>query len=103
MVDRDEVSVHHEPREMDDSVGRGSHDCTDGFMGAFWRRPESYLDPSVRAGISTFPRLDQSVVRAGLEVLLQELQSGRWAERNRNLLDLEELDLGYRLVVAELD
>jgi len=21
------------------------HDCTDGFMGAFWRRPEAYLDP----------------------------------------------------------
>ena len=79
------------------------HDCTDGFMGAFWRRPESYLDPSVRAGISTFPRLDQSVVRVGLEMLLQEIQSGRWAERHRNLLDLEELDLGYRLVVADLD
>jgi hypothetical protein len=29
------------------------HDCTDGFLGAFWRRPHCYLDQRVRAGIST--------------------------------------------------
>ncbi len=79
------------------------HDCTDGFMGAFWRRPEAYLDPAVRAGISTFPRIDQHVVGAGLEVLVDDLQSGAWRERYAHLLDLEELDLGYRLVVADLD
>ena len=27
------------------------HDCVDGFLGAFWRRPEAYLDPAVRAGV----------------------------------------------------
>lgn len=76
------------------------HDCADGFMGAFWRRPEAYLDPEVRAGISTFAKLDRSVVNAGLEVLLEDLQSGAWHERYGDLLSLEELDLGYRLVVA---
>jgi SAM-dependent methyltransferase len=78
------------------------HDCSDGFMGAFWRRPEAYLDPVVRAGISTLSRVDQSVVKAGLELLLEDLQSGAWRRRYADLLDLEELDLGYRLVVAEL-
>jgi SAM-dependent methyltransferase len=29
-------------------------DCTDGFMAAYWRRPRAYLDPEVRAGISSF-------------------------------------------------
>ena len=76
------------------------HDCADGFLGAFWRRPEAYLDPEVRAGISTFAKLDQSVVNAGLELLLDDLQSGAWRSRYGSLLDLEELDVGYRLVVA---
>ena len=27
-------------------------DCRDGFYSAFWRRPEAYLDPTVREGMS---------------------------------------------------
>jgi SAM-dependent methyltransferase len=77
------------------------HDCQDGFMGAYWRRPEMYLDPVVRAGISTLSKLDQHVVSAGMEALLEDLQSGAWAERYGAILNLDELDLGYRLVVAE--
>jgi SAM-dependent methyltransferase len=34
------------------------HDCADGFFHAYWRRPEAYLDPEVRAGISVFALLD---------------------------------------------
>src|SRR5262249_37390455 len=30
------------------------HDCVDGFLGAYWRRPEAYLDPAVRGAMSTF-------------------------------------------------
>src|SRR5439155_18797245 len=30
------------------------HDCIDGFAAAYWRRPEMYLDPSVRGCISGF-------------------------------------------------
>lgn len=77
------------------------HDCQDGFLGAYWRRPELYLDPLARAGISTFAKLDRHVVTAGLELLLDDLQSGAWNQRYRDLLDRDELDLGYRLVVAE--
>src|SRR5205823_378904 len=29
-------------------------DCTDGFCGAYWRRPGSYLDRDARAAISAF-------------------------------------------------
>jgi SAM-dependent methyltransferase len=75
-------------------------DCTDGFLGAFWRRPEAYLDPVVRNGISTLTRIDQQVMNAGLELLLEDLQSGEWRRRHADLLDLQELDLGYRLIVA---
>jgi hypothetical protein len=33
------------------------HNCYDGFMCAYWRRPEAYLDPKVRKAISTFSRV----------------------------------------------
>ena len=57
------------------------HDCRDGFLGAFWRRPEAYLDPAVRSGMSTFFLLPASRLRTGLARLAEDLASGRWAER----------------------
>jgi hypothetical protein len=75
------------------------HDCADGLLCAYWRRPESYLSPEVRSVMSSFARID---ARAGLTRLRADLASGRWAERNRALLALDELDLGYRLVCCEI-
>ena len=37
---------------------------------------------------------------AGLRQLGEDLQSGVWVRRFGRLLDLDELDLGYRLVLA---
>lgn len=37
-------------------------DFTDGYQPAFWRRPEAYLDPVVRAASSTFAVLPDDVV-----------------------------------------
>jgi SAM-dependent methyltransferase len=74
------------------------HDCIDGFLGAYWRRPAAYLDPAVRAGVSTFTKLTN--VDAGLARLRHDLADGTWARRHGHLLDRAELDLGYRLVVA---
>jgi SAM-dependent methyltransferase len=76
------------------------HDCMDGFFHAYWRRPEAYLDERVRAGISVFSRLPPEEVDEGLTRLRADLDSGEWHRRNAGLLDLEELDLGYRLVAA---
>jgi SAM-dependent methyltransferase len=78
------------------------HDCVDGFGAAYWRRPEAYLDPVVRAGISSFAREPAERLRAGLERLAADLASGAWHDRYADLLALDELDLGYRLLVAEL-
>jgi SAM-dependent methyltransferase len=74
-------------------------DCTDGFMGAYWRRPEAYLDPAVRAGISTFVQAPPDALRDGLQRLAADLASGAWAARHGALLERQELDLGYRIVV----
>ena len=75
-------------------------DCTDGFFGAFWRRPEAYLDARVRAGISVFARMPDAEVEACVRALRADLASGAWHERHADLLALDELDLGYRLLVA---
>jgi SAM-dependent methyltransferase len=74
----------------------------DGFMHAYWRRPRAYLDPRVRDGVSVFRLLPPDEVADAVERLAADLDSGEWERRNAELLDLDELDLGYRLVVTEL-
>lgn len=73
------------------------HDCVDGFLGAFWRRPEAYLDAAVRRGMSSFAT---STDLSPLSRLEEDLKSGAWEDRNRAILLNDELDLGYRLVVG---
>jgi SAM-dependent methyltransferase len=75
-------------------------DCRDGFFGAFWRRPEAYLDPAVRAGISTLAKRSEAELAEGLARLRADIDSGAWARRHADLLERDELDLGYRLLVA---
>ena len=74
------------------------HDCTDGFLHAFWRRPHAYLDPAVRAGMSSFHALGNAA--PGLARLRADLEDGTWEARHGHLLGREALDVGYRLVVA---
>jgi SAM-dependent methyltransferase len=76
------------------------HDCRDGFYGAYWRHPEAYLDPVVRAGVSVLALRDPQELEAGLARLADDLRTGAWAERHADLLELDELDLGYRVLVS---
>jgi hypothetical protein len=76
------------------------HDCTDGFMGAYWRRPSAYLDPAVRQAISAFAFI--SDVEPGLRQLSVDLEDGSWKRLFGHLMNQTELDLGYRLITAEL-
>ncbi|HTT00876.1 MAG TPA: class I SAM-dependent methyltransferase [Steroidobacteraceae bacterium] len=73
-------------------------DCLDGFLGAYWRRPEEFLNPSVHAGISTFAQLPASELQAGVRALQQDIESGSWAQAHAQLLRRDALDVGYRLV-----
>lgn len=74
------------------------HDCRDGFLGAYWRRPAAYLDASVRSAISVFPKLHH--LDEGLAALKHDLASGEWQRRYGGLMARDSLDLGYRLVIA---
>jgi SAM-dependent methyltransferase len=75
-------------------------DCADGFFEAYWRRPEAYLEESVRRGVSVWARVGPEVERRAVHSLRADLASGRWAERNRELVDLDAAELGLRLLIA---
>ena len=75
------------------------HDCTDGFFGAFWRRPEAYLDPVVRAGISNLAHFGDALDPAFARLAV-DLESASGIAVTLDLLELDELDLGYRIVAG---
>lgn len=74
------------------------HDCSDGFLAAYWRRPTAYLDARVRAAISSFWKVGD--ITPGLDRLRHDLESGAWQQQFGDVLELNERDCGYRLVVA---
>jgi SAM-dependent methyltransferase len=77
-----------------------AHDCSDGFLCAWWRRPLAYLDAGVRANVSSLAVLGDSAVAGPLERLRRDVADGTWAKRNAELIAADEADFGYRLLVA---
>jgi len=75
-------------------------DCADGFFEAHWRRPEAYLDERVRRAVSVWTRVGPQAEQRAVRRLEDDLASGRWADRNRELTTLDAADLGLRLLVA---
>jgi len=78
---------------------RVPHDCSDGFLYAYWRRPSAYLDSRIRSGSSAFWTIGN--IEAGLEELKTDLATGTWQRKYAELLTLDEYDAGYRLVVTQ--
>jgi SAM-dependent methyltransferase len=103
-----EHEAEHFPSLADQAAALGARvevvpipcDCRDGFFSAFWRRPEAYLDPAVRAGISTLAKRSEDELADGLARLRADLDSGTWARGHADLLERDALDLGYRLLVG---
>jgi SAM-dependent methyltransferase len=75
-------------------------DHTDGFMTAFWARPEAYLDPVRRRSCSAFALTDRRAVDTGIERLRYDLETGRWARRHEQLDGLDRIDAGFRLITG---
>jgi SAM-dependent methyltransferase len=76
------------------------HDFTDGFMTAFWRRPEAYLDPSTRRACSAFALTDERAVTRGVERLRDDLATGDWHRRHADMLERDHIDAGFRLITG---
>jgi SAM-dependent methyltransferase len=75
-------------------------DCADGFLEAYWRRPEAYLEEHARRACSVWARVGPQAERRAVRSLRDDLGSGRWAERNSDLAGLDAAELGLRLLVA---
>jgi len=75
-------------------------DCVDGFFEAHWRRPEAYLDDRVRRGVSVWAKVGPDAEQRAVRSLRDDLVSGWWAKRNRDLAALDAAELGLRLVVT---
>jgi SAM-dependent methyltransferase len=75
-------------------------DCTDGFLCAYWARPECYLDPRIRSAISTFSRIKS--VEDGVKKLSMDIESGEWYRKYGHLKEMPEFDFGYRLIVSRV-
>ncbi|MFC7891887.1 MerR family transcriptional regulator [Streptomyces sp. NPDC057381] len=75
-------------------------DCADGFFEAHWRRPEAYLDEQVRRAVSVWTRVGPDAELRAVDALRDDLSSGRWAERNRDVVALDAAELGLRLLVT---
>ena len=94
--------------EVAEAIGGGTsmpllvpRDMQDGVLGAYWCRPEAYLDPAVRANCSGLALADPAVVSRGVAALDADLSNGEWHRRHADLAELPAVDLGYRLVVAD--
>ncbi|MFJ1955813.1 MerR family transcriptional regulator [Streptomyces microflavus] len=94
------------PADMTRAIGGSAEpvlipwDCADGFFEAHWRRPEAYLDEEVRRAVSVWTRVGPEAEQRAVDRLRDDLSSGRWAERNRDLVALDTAELGLRLLVA---
>ena len=72
------------------------------MFSAFWARPEMYLDGEIRRNISNFALSAEADLAEGLARLEADLESGAWDRRHGQLRSMSELDLGHRLMIAEL-
>lgn len=110
----DEVLMRDRPRfpAIDDiAAALGGHtrveriptpgDCTDGFIEAFWRRPEGLLDPAVRGAQSLWPLVGPDVERAIVGRLAGALDSGEWDAEHGELRERETFEGSLRLVISE--
>lgn len=77
-------------------------DCADHFFAALWGRPELLFDEEVVRPMWVWQSISERARQAGRERLAADLESGAWDERYGHLRELSELDVGLRLVVAEL-
>jgi len=78
-------------------------DCLDGFLPAYWQRPQAYLRPEIRSTMSGLQLLDDEVLAKAVARLAVDLEDGTWHRKNSDVEGLVELDVGFRLITAQRD
>jgi SAM-dependent methyltransferase len=75
-------------------------DTPDWHLGSFWAHPERVLDARARSATSGFARMPAAVVARIEQAVERDLSDGSWDSRHGRLRDLDEYDVGMRLVVS---
>ncbi len=75
-------------------------DSPDWMFGSFWAHPERVLSRDARNATSGFARMPEATVNRVVSALERDLGSGEWDRRHGHLRELDELDVGLRLVVG---
>jgi hypothetical protein len=76
-------------------------DCVDGFVEAYYARPEAFLDPEVRAAQSVWAFADPAAIERGLHRLGEDLESGAWDARHGHLRTQPEYVGALRLLQVD--
>ena len=71
------------------------------FAAAGWRKPEMYLNSEIRNGISTFNKMPEKNLKAGISKLATELDNGVWQQKYGDLLRQDYFDAGYRILATK--
>jgi SAM-dependent methyltransferase len=74
-------------------------DTPDWMLGSFWAHPERILDAGARNATSGFARMDRTIVDRVVDAVERDLRSGAWDARHGHLRQLDEIDVGLRLIV----
>lgn len=75
-------------------------DCEDGFLDAYWSRPEALLDPRVRATQSAWSLISRESEDEVVDRLRTDLASGAWDEDHGYLRHHRDHDGALRLIVS---
>lgn len=78
---------------------RTPRDCQDGFVDAFWARPEAFLDQQVRAAQSVWTCLEPGVEDEVIARLRADLDSGAWETAHGHVRTHADYDGALRLIV----
>ena len=74
------------------------HDLRDNFAAAGWRNPHRYLSAAFRENIRAFRLADQAAITREIVRLSADLVDGTWERRYGQVLQLDEIDAGYRFL-----
>ncbi len=75
-------------------------DCSDGFVEAYWARPEAFLDDKIRAAQATWRSLPSGVESRAISRLAADLADGTWDKRHGHLRRQSSYDAGLVLMVS---
>jgi len=89
--------------EATSSIVPVEKDCTDLFFAALWARPELLFDEEVMRPMWVWQSISEESRQGGREHLTTDLENGTWEQRYGHLRNLNEFDVGLRLIVLELD